>query len=118
MTVDLRNRLIPLAIASAMLLGSSIAESRVVRITIDSRTPLSNGEFFGTVGPYELVRGTASGELDPNDRRNAVITDITLRPRTPPARSSTVASLRSLQAEHEQGVRDHDFLRANMKYRT
>ena len=81
MTVELRNRLIPLAIASAMLIGSSIAESRVVRITIDSRTPLSNGAFFGTVGPYELVRGTASGELDPNDRRNAVITDITLAPK-------------------------------------
>jgi len=81
MTVELRNRLIHVALASAVLIGSSSVESRVLRIAIDSRTPVSNGEFFGNVGPYELVRGTASGELDPNDRRNAVITDITLAPK-------------------------------------
>jgi hypothetical protein len=36
---------------------------------------------FDGIGAYEQVRGTASGELNPLDRRNAVITDIHLAPR-------------------------------------
>ena len=94
MTVELRNRLIHVALASAVLIVSSSVESRVLRITIDSRTPVSNGEFFGNVGPYELVRGTASGELDPNDRRNAVITDITLAPRNAAGKPPTAATIK------------------------
>jgi len=35
---------------------------------------------FGSVGQYEKLRGTAYGELDPSDPRNAVITDIQLAP--------------------------------------
>jgi hypothetical protein len=35
---------------------------------------------FGSVGQYEKLRGTAYGELDPSDPRNAVITDIELAP--------------------------------------
>src|SRR6185369_551529 len=49
--------------------------------TIDSTTPVSNGASFGTVGAYELLRGTAYGELDPADRRNALITDINAAPK-------------------------------------
>jgi hypothetical protein len=35
---------------------------------------------FGPVGQYEKLRGTAYGEIDPSDPRNAVITDIQLAP--------------------------------------
>src|SRR6202041_3709070 len=36
---------------------------------------------FGNAGQYETLAGKAFGELDPNDRRNAVIQDIKLAPR-------------------------------------
>jgi len=53
-------------------------DARVTRITIQSTTPVAN---TGPVGPYEQLRGQAEGEIDPLDRRNAVITDILLAPR-------------------------------------
>ena len=36
---------------------------------------------FGTVGTYEKIFARAYGEVDPSDRRNALITDINLAPR-------------------------------------
>jgi Alpha/beta hydrolase domain len=39
------------------------------------------GESFGDVGPYEKLVGRAYGEIDPNDPRSVVITDIALAPR-------------------------------------
>lgn len=35
---------------------------------------------YGAVGAYEKLTGTVSGELDPKDTRNAVITDLALAP--------------------------------------
>jgi len=57
------------------------SQARVTKITIESSTPVQNGEVFGTVGAYELLRGTALGEIDPADRRNSGITDIQLAPK-------------------------------------
>ena len=68
---------LPLA---AALLWATGAEARIVRITLDSSTPVAGGP-FGSVGAYELLRGTAYGEIDPADPRNALITDIELAPR-------------------------------------
>ena len=45
-----------------------------------SQSPTFGGLSFGTVGQYQKLRGTAYGELDPSDLRNAVITDIELAP--------------------------------------
>ena len=73
-----------LAIAVAALgafLSASSSEARVTSITILSTTPAFNGREFGSVGPYEQVRGRVTGELDPFLRHNAVITDIQLAPR-------------------------------------
>ena len=81
MTLLLRNRAFRIAVASALCVAGWSTEARVVSITIDSRTPVSNGATFGSVGAYELVRGQATGEIDPGDRRNALITDIELAPR-------------------------------------
>lgn len=66
---------------AAALWCASAAQGKVIHITIASRTPALKGQSFGPAGPYELVRGTATGELDPSDRRNAPITDIRLAPR-------------------------------------
>ena len=80
MKAHLRNS-IAYAVLSGALAVAGIAESRVTKITIASTTPLFSGQAFGTAGAYEQIKGTASGEIDPNDRRNAVITDIMLAPR-------------------------------------
>jgi len=42
------------------------------------QSPTFGGLSFGSVGPYEKLRGTARGVLDPNDPRNKVIADIEL----------------------------------------
>ena len=63
---------------------ATIAKSGITRIVIDpdrSESPTFEGRSFGDVGQYEKLRGTAYGELDPADPRNAVITDIELAPR-------------------------------------
>ncbi len=57
----------------ALLAWLPPAQSRVVRIVIDSTTTLT-----GQNMPYEQVRGRAFGELDPNDSHNQIITDIQL----------------------------------------
>lgn len=55
----------------------------IQRIEIDperSESPTFEGRSFSSVGQYEKLRGTAYGELDPSDPRNALITDIALAP--------------------------------------
>ena len=83
---------IALAVAAAFALSAELAEARITSVTWDaarsqapSMFPGQSAAFgassFGTVGQYEKLRGTATGELDPNDPRNKVITDIELAPR-------------------------------------
>ena len=78
-----RNRTALAAIAAgALLVVAAASEARVTSITIRSTTsPVFNGQTFGDVGTYEQIRGTATGELNPLDPRNAVITDIHQAPR-------------------------------------
>lgn len=57
------------------------AQARVTGIAITSRTsPAFAGAAFAA-GAYEQLDGIATGEVDPDDPRNAVITDIALAPR-------------------------------------
>jgi len=83
---------IALAALAASSLGAQLAEARITSVTwIEARSQAPSvfpangyafgGASFGTVGRYEKLRGTATGELDPNDPRNKVITDIALAPR-------------------------------------
>ena len=63
--------------------NSTLAQRGIKRIVIDparSESPTFGGLSFGSVGQYEKLRGTASGELDPADPLNAVITDLQLAP--------------------------------------
>jgi hypothetical protein len=60
-----------------------VVKPGIRRIVIDpsrSQSPTFGGVSFGSVGQYEKLRGTAYGEIDPADPRNAVITDIQLAP--------------------------------------
>jgi hypothetical protein len=73
-----------LVLAAAMMLSGHAAQAQITRIVIDasrSETPAFEGRTFGPVGQYEKLRGTAYGEVDPADPRNAVITDVQLAPR-------------------------------------
>ena len=61
---------------------TATAQARVTRIVIEKKaSPAFDGASFGNAGQYETLAGKAFGELDPNDRRNAVIQDIQLAPR-------------------------------------
>jgi len=54
----------------------------VTQIVITTKTsPVFNGQSFGPAGAYEMLRGVATGEINPSDRRNVGITDIQLAPK-------------------------------------
>ncbi|MDE3161277.1 MAG: hypothetical protein KGM92_21125, partial [Acidobacteriota bacterium] len=67
----------------ALVLAPEPVRARVVKITVAKTYPAFQGKVFGTRGAYEIVKGTATGELDPRDRRNRGITDIEFAPRDP-----------------------------------
>ena len=69
------------ALATACVTLPTALEARTVRIDITTRDIAFGGYSFAGVGQYERIIGVAHGELDPNDSRNAVITDIKLAPR-------------------------------------
>ena len=74
---------IALAAGAAGILAASLADARITRVEFDparSQSPTFGGLSFGAASQYEKLRGTAWGELDPNDPRNKVITDIHLAP--------------------------------------
>ncbi|MEN6440541.1 MAG: alpha/beta hydrolase domain-containing protein [Syntrophobacter sp.] len=79
-----KKRVLPgsiLALGVAMFLWSGVAWAKVTAITITSTTPLTGD--YGTAGSYELIRGTADGEIDPSDSHNTIITDIDLAVKNP-----------------------------------
>lgn len=60
------------------------AVSGITKIVVDaasSEAVTFGGKTFGDVGAYQKIRGAATGQLDPNDPKNAVIADIALAPR-------------------------------------
>ena len=61
---------------------TAAAEAGMTSIVINIKTsPAFGGQSFGSVGQYEQLDGTASGEIDPKDPLNAVIQDIELASR-------------------------------------
>src|SRR3954454_14269392 len=73
-----------------LLVGSSAAEARVVRLRIERREPVLNGRAFGAAGPYEKLIGQVDFGLDPMLPRNSGIVDLKLAPRN--ARGEVEAS--------------------------
>lgn len=70
-------------VLAALLLSTLTAPAwaDVTRVTIQSRTVVANGQWFGTAGPYEKIAGTVFFELDPADPHNRAIADLDLAPR-------------------------------------
>src|SRR6202051_2084570 len=79
---SVRARLALIGIALVSCAGA--AQARVTQIVIKTvESPAFGGKTFGAVGAYERISGQIIGEVDPNDRRNAVIVDIVLAPKNP-----------------------------------
>jgi len=74
------HRALPL-LAALLLTAPSPLDARITKIAIASRSPAFNGQSFGAAGQFEKIKGIASGEIDPKDRRNELITDIQFAPR-------------------------------------
>ena len=71
-------------IGIALLSCAPAANARVTQIVIKTvESPTFGGKTFGAVGAYERISGQVIGEVDPNDRRNAIIVDIGLAPKNP-----------------------------------
>src|SRR5260370_40736309 len=97
---------VAVAAAGVLLVAAPVAEARVTHITI-STTSAFNGRVFGDAGAYEQVRGTATGELDPLDPRNEVITDIHLAPRNASGKvayTATFTLLKPVDMSRASGV--------------
>src|SRR5438270_1738090 len=79
------SRLLRLGIAgllsSTTLVAASVAQARTTQITIVSRGIAFGGHSFPLVGQYEYIIGFATGEVNPFNPQNALITDIQLAPR-------------------------------------
>lgn len=68
-------------LATSALAAASVAQARTTQITILSRGIAFGGYSFPLVGQYEYITGIATGEVNPSNRLNAIITDIEFAPR-------------------------------------
>lgn len=62
-------------------LFSFLGQARVLEVKIESRTPILEGKSWGSVGAYELIKGTITYGLDPENVANQKIVDLYLAPR-------------------------------------
>jgi hypothetical protein len=71
------------ALLAAVVVLTRPAQAEITRIEIDKARSeaVQGGKAFGSAGAYERLLGLAYGELDPKDRRNALIQDIQLAPK-------------------------------------
>jgi hypothetical protein len=68
-------------LAASVLAGASVADARTTKIQLSSPVIAFGGYSFPGIGQYEVITGVATGEVDPSDPKNAVITDIGLAPK-------------------------------------
>jgi hypothetical protein len=104
-----------LLVAMAGITGG--AEARLVKIQAGPPVVI-DGLAFGATGPYLKIVGTYEGEIDPNDRRNALIADIKLAPMTAGKvrYSSTFAILRPQNLSNGNRKIYYDFGNRGNKY--
>jgi hypothetical protein len=84
--------LVCLSAALVLAISTPSARAEIVRLEIVSRQPANGGKPVGPVGPFEIIRGRARGEIDPADRRHAIIQDLALAPRNARGRVEYVAT--------------------------
>ena len=69
-----------LTLAGIMIMPPLVS-ARVVRIEVDSRELVANGQIFGRSGAYEKITGKIYLEVDPDHIANQLIVDLNLAPR-------------------------------------
>ena len=69
-------------IGTGIIAFTPVANARVTQIDITTaEAPTFGGASFGSVGQYERIEGTFTGEVDPKDPLNADIVDLDLAPK-------------------------------------
>src|SRR4029077_4589918 len=68
-------------LATSVLTIAPVAHARITQIQILTRGTAFGGHSFAGVGQYEFITGIATGEVDPANPQNALITDIQLAPK-------------------------------------
>jgi hypothetical protein len=101
------NRVLALRVFLVLTMAG-MAQARIVRVVIDStKSPAYESQIFGSVGRYEILSGTAYGELDPKTPLNAIINDIGLAPRNAQGKveySATFTLVKPLDPTQASGV--------------
>ena len=81
-----KRKLLQLGVATALATGvvaaASVAQARITKIQLSKPAIAFGGYSFPGVGQYEVITGIATGEVNPSNSQNAVITDINLAPTT------------------------------------
>jgi len=67
--------------ATTVLTAASVAHARITQITILNRAVAFGGHSFPGIGQYEFITGFATGEVNPLNPQNSVITDLQFAPR-------------------------------------
>jgi len=79
-----KRKLLQLGMASALaglLVAASDAQARITKIEMSKPVLAFGGYSFPGVGQYEVITGIATGEVNPSNPQNALITDINLAPK-------------------------------------
>ena len=84
-------------LATVIVLAPLGARAEVSKVTLVARTPVANGQAFGSTGAYEKLTGTIEFSLDPADRHNTRIADLDKAPRSADGRVHFTADLYVLQ---------------------
>jgi hypothetical protein len=87
--------LLALIVAAALVPRATFAE--VTKVTITTRTPVANGQAFGSTGAYEKLVGTIEFALDPADARNKGIVDLDRAAKGPDGKVHFTSDLYVLQ---------------------
>ncbi len=79
----IRRAMMAVLFPAIVVLGLAFeARARVTKVVFTRvESPTFGGASFGSVGQFEKLVGTEFGEVNPRDRRNAIIQDIDLAPR-------------------------------------
>lgn len=89
------------------------AAGRITKIVISDRHPAFGGASFGSAGPYEMVTGTAYGELDPKAALNSGIINLQYAPLNSKGRveySTAIAILKPVDINKGNGRLIYDVL--------
>ena len=111
-------RLLAAALA-ALLLSATAASAAITELKLGSPEPFAEGANLGAAGSYERIKGTAKGEIDPEDPANSVIVDLDRAPRNARGKveyETDVFILRPVNSAKSSGVLVYDVVNRGRKF--